>query len=80
MEAYEIAYRNNPELLKDFRKRDEAKLEEELTWFLHERGYTVFNMNRLSWPEVITLLNGAARASEKSKPASGGVGRRGRFR
>lgn len=43
------------------------QVEAQLYHFLHEKGYNYFNIPRLTYPEIIEMVNGETLASEETK-------------
>lgn len=63
----EIAYKDNPELLEFMQ---DAAFEDgvcTIVAILHENGYTFFNLWRLTWWEIKSLMHGNRILAEKRK-------------
>ena len=41
--------------------------EEDLVFYLHQKGYTFFNIPRLTYSEIIALVNAESRKNQKEE-------------
>jgi hypothetical protein len=61
-------FKDNPEVLKMFGQKDSGENEDaeaDLSFFLHSQGYSYWDAVRLSFCEVVVLIEGAALNAER---------------